>query len=180
MILQDVDNFIKAAIKEVDHLSKRRQALTTEIGDLSVERDRVDEQLDALKAFIRASTSTDDPSVDTNRDAVTPNGYVRPEDDGAPNLDGEKDPAYLAVEILREAGGKDMHYVELAKQVKARGGNLPEHLRSSTATLNRILNSDPRFIRPFRRGYYALKEHFPNVNRSIGKRLNKRTRANHN
>ena len=180
MISQDVDNFIKAAIKEVDHLSKRRQALTTEIGNLSVERDRVDEQLDALKNFIRASTPTDEPSVDPNRDDDMCNGYTGPDDTSAHNLNGNKDTADVAVEILREAGGKDMHYVELAKNVKARGGNLPEHPRSSTATLNRILNSDPRFIRPFRRGYYALKEHFPNVNRSIGKRLNKRTRANHN
>ena len=180
MTLQDVDNFIKAAINEVDQLSKRRQALTTEIGNLSLERDRVNEQIDALKNFIRASTSTDQPSVDTNQDAVMRNGHMGPDDEDAPNLHGQKDAAYIAVEILREAGGKDMHYVELAKQVKARGGNLPEHQRSSTATLNRILNSDPRFIRPFRRGYYALKEHFPNVNRSIGKRLNKRTRANHN
>ena len=180
MTSQNVDNFIKAAIKEVDQLSKRKQELTTEIGVLSVERDRVDEQLHALKTFIRASTPTDEPSVDTSQDAVRRNGYTGPDDAGAPNLNGNKDTADVAVEILREAGGKDMHYVELAKQVKARGGNLPEHQRSSTATLNRILNSDPRFIRPFRRGYYALKEHFPNVNRSIGKRLNKQTRANHN
>lgn len=180
MTLQDVDNFVKAAIKEVDCLSERRQTLTTEIGDLSAERARIDEQLDALKSFIRASTYTKEPSQDASDSADERNGHLVPDNVGAPIPNRNKNAADVAVEILREAGGRDMHYVELAKQIKARGGKLPELQRSSTATLNRILNSDPRFIRPFRRGYYALKEHFPNVNRSIGKRLNKRIRANHN
>ena len=78
------------------------------------------------------------------------------------------DPRDVAVEILREKSGEEMHYRLLAQEVLLRGGHLPP--KSPAAALNAIMNRDQRFVRPNRRGYYALREHHPSIKVNAGRR----------
>ncbi len=76
--------------------------------------------------------------------------------------------AELAAKILDEQGKEPMHYRTLAEEVQRRGGDLRG--QDPTATLNALLSRDERFVRPFRRGYYSLRKHYPNLKRSVGAR----------
>ena len=78
------------------------------------------------------------------------------------------DPRDVAIEVLREKDGEEVHYKLLANEVVHRGGRLPS--KSPAAALNAIMNRDERFVRPNRRGYYALREHHPDVLENAGRR----------
>lgn len=67
----------------------------------------------------------------------------------------------LAVDILDELGGKELHFGEIARQVMERGGVL--NGVDPANTLNARMTRDPRFVRPTRRGYYALRAHHPDA-----------------
>ena len=67
----------------------------------------------------------------------------------------------LAVGILYELGGKELHFGEIARQVMGRGGVL--NGVDPANTLNARMTRDPRFVRPTRRGYYALRAHHPDA-----------------
>lgn len=69
----------------------------------------------------------------------------------------------LAESVLKQRRPRDMHYSDIADAVSAKGGNLPQHTKSRHDTLIRMMNEDPkaRFIRPHRRGFYALSEDYP-------------------
>ena len=77
----------------------------------------------------------------------------------------------IAERILAQQSPKHMHYTHLADAVSEQGGNLPRHNKSRHDTLIRMMNEDPqkRFVRPERRGYYALTKDHPDV-ASVGTR----------
>lgn len=77
----------------------------------------------------------------------------------------------IAEIILEENSPSDMHYRELADEVRSRGGELPSNDKSRYDTFIRMMNQDPRqrFIRPHKRGHYALAKDHPNTE-SVGKR----------
>ncbi len=81
------------------------------------------------------------------------------------------DPRDVAITILREKEGDEMHYKMLAEEVVQRGGHLPE--KAPEAALNAIMNRDERFVRPHRRGFYALREHYPRLKENAGRRHSK-------
>ena len=95
-------------------------------------------------------------------------------DDGEPLQDRVRSHPYavgakdVAIEILRESDGREMHYRLLADEVVQRGGNLPA--KSPAAALNAIMNRDERFVRPSKRGFYALREHHPSIRENVGTR----------
>lgn len=168
------NEFTEATVRQVNSLAAYRKKISDDIDDLIARRDQVDEQMNGLIAFLRATPG--EHSIELDEAAATvpddsPNGAPTQEADQAANAN---DVADIAYDLLREIGAKDVHYVELAEKVKARGGRLPDHKPSATSMLNSILNADPRFLRPFRRGYYALKDYFPNVKRSVGERRAKK------
>lgn len=162
-------DFAEATACQVSNLTAYREQLSDRIDDLIARRDRVNEQINGLMAFLRATPGDHGIKLDESVQDPEPASarvFEQTTHDG--------DVADVAHQVLREVGAKDVHYVELADKVKARGGRLPDHKPSATSMLNGILNADPRFIRPFRRGHYALQEHFPNVNRSVGERRNRK------
>ena len=67
----------------------------------------------------------------------------------------------LAEDILNGLGGKELHFGEIARQVMERGGVL--NGVDPANTLNARMTRDPRFVRPTRRGYYALRAHHPDA-----------------
>lgn len=73
----------------------------------------------------------------------------------------------IAAEVLRERGRDPMYYKELAAEVIKRGGLLGG--KTPEATLTARLVRDERFVRPTSKGFYALREHYPNA-RNVGAR----------
>ena len=76
----------------------------------------------------------------------------------------------LAAEILAERDTKPMYYKDLAHEVRARGGTL-RGANPAQALVARLVK-DSRFVRPVRKGFYALKKDYPNA-RNIGARRNR-------
>ena len=79
-------------------------------------------------------------------------------------------PLEVAYRVLKEQSPADMHYKRITDEVLKRGGDLRGS--NPSALLNTLLTSDKskRFVRPFRRGCYALREDHPNLKRSVGER----------
>ena len=73
----------------------------------------------------------------------------------------------IAADILGEREGEPMYYKDLAKEVQKRGGNLTG-VNAGHILVARLV-SDNRFVRPKRRGYYALRADYPGVE-SVGVR----------
>ncbi len=102
-----------------------------------------------------------------------------PDDDAVPegpsfHPDGNRDICNIAAEILREQDKKPMYYKDLAIEVGKRGGII----RGATpeATLVSRMTRDRRFIRPHRKGHYALREDYPE-SPNVGARRNPRIRS---
>ena len=145
---------------------------------MEAERDKLNSDLTSLRASIRNIQELlgDDP-LDTE-------DYERQREDRSGHRQGASQAQQdqrterilnIAEDILKQRNGRDMHYSELADAVSKQGGNLPQHVKSRHDTLIRMMNEDPqkRFVRPHRRGFYALtKDHSDAVN--VGSR---RTRA---
>ena len=77
----------------------------------------------------------------------------------------------LATEILNERQGEQMHYKDLAQEIHSRGGDL-SGVNAANVLVARLV-SDDRFVRPFRKGYYALKRDYPDA-KNVGARKKSR------
>ena len=174
MSMDPKNEFTEATVRQVNNLAAYRQQISDDIDALIARRDQVDEQIDGLTAFLRATPGEHrirfDEAATTESDRELNGASARRTD----RISIDDDVADIAYDVLREIGAKDVHYIELADKVRARGGRLPDHKPSATSMLNGILNADPRFLRPFRRGYYSLRDHFPNIKRSVGERRSKK------
>ncbi len=73
----------------------------------------------------------------------------------------------IAADILGEREGAPLHYKDLAKEVQKRGGKLTGP--NAPNILVARLVSDDRFVRPTRRGFYALRRDYPGLE-SVGSR----------
>ncbi|MCY4080173.1 MAG: hypothetical protein OXF54_08010 [Caldilineaceae bacterium] len=73
----------------------------------------------------------------------------------------------IAVDILSERNREPMHYRELAKAIQAQGGSIPGVDKDHTL-IARLVRDD-RFVRPTRRGFYALRKDYPDA-KSVGAR----------
>lgn len=81
----------------------------------------------------------------------------------------------MAEEILRERKGEPMHYRALADEIMRRGavirGKDPAAALVSRITQDekRLADGKGRFVRPTSKGFYALREDYPNA-RNVGAR----------
>lgn len=81
----------------------------------------------------------------------------------------------LAVAVLRERQGEPMHYRDLADEIMRRGavirGKDPAAALVSRITQDekRRAEGEPRFVRPTSKGFYALREDYPDA-RNVGAR----------
>jgi len=73
----------------------------------------------------------------------------------------------LAAEILSERNKEPMHYRELAREIEARGGDIPGVDKDHTLIARLV--KDERFVRPTRRGFYALRKDYPDA-KNVGAR----------
>ena len=65
----------------------------------------------------------------------------------------------IAAKILAERNKEPMYYKDLAAEVLNRGGNMGG--ATPEATLVSRITKDNRFVRPQRKGFYALQEDYP-------------------
>lgn len=72
-----------------------------------------------------------------------------------------------AREVLEERNGSPMYYRELAREVQKRGGDLVG--ANSAGLLVSLLVKDDDFVRPERKGYYALRADHPDA-KNVGAR----------
>lgn len=143
------EGFRKQAGLQLSGLEARLRETEASIKELETERSQINAEVGALRSLLAI-----DDGQPIN-DAATARRYAI-------------DPRDVAIEILREKDGEEIHYRVLADAVVDRGGHLPE--KSPAAALNAIMNRDRRFVRPNRRGFYALREHHPRVKENAGKR----------
>lgn len=151
------DRLTEVAREELRQLETRDQELMEKIRELEQERSELRKPIGALRTLV----SDVQDSVIGGQSSVK--STVFPDTD---------DPIEITINILRERDSEDVHYKILTDQVLKRGGRLPKS--EPWTHLNYLMNEDGRFVRPRRRGYYALKEDYPSLSRSVGERRRKR------
>lgn len=151
--------------RERDKLQQAIEQLRQEIEEKSRQRRLKEERLGHVQALLSSEPPNDD-QVQSQR---------RPSSRSTPSpqlLD-------MAIQVLRERKGDPMHYRELADELMKRGavigGQDPAGALVSRMTQddNRRDDADKRFIRPTSKGFYALREDYPNA-RNVGARRRKR------
>ena len=143
-------------------MKELKTLLLKEQSDLNTERQGLREQIAKAESRLR----------EVNKLQVHVEGLLgldhSVEDDTDENpLSDSRDIEDIAADILKARGKEPMHYRELAKEIQARGCNIPGVDKDHTL-IARLVRDD-RFVRPKRRGFYALKRDYPNT-KSVGAR----------
>ena len=73
----------------------------------------------------------------------------------------------VAFQVLTESSPEPMYYKDLAQEVKGRGGDLSGE-NTAQILVARLVN-DERFVRPIRKGFYALRKDYPRA-QNVGQR----------
>lgn len=154
-----MEDTLKPALEhEKTALEVKRHELEREIAQLKNEMEAVSFRLGHVTALLRGPET---------------------EQVGEPDLqemeaaEESTDPLEIAHRYLEERGTEPVHYRELADVVKERGGEL-EGTDPAMTLVSRLVGDD-RFVRPFRRGCYALRVHYPKV-RSVGSKKKRKAR----
>lgn len=123
--------------------------LRMEKSRLAKVRQELEKQLFEVRERIRHIDGLLGPDITTENDS---SNVPTPED---------RDIGDIVVEILEEKAGEPTHYKALAVEVKARGGKISS-ANPDSVLLTRLVRDD-RFVRPERRGFYALKKDHPDA-----------------
>ena len=151
---------------EHDRLVNELDQLRKEIALKESECSAKEKRLGHVRALLSTDPQSDDPLPDRSqsRTRSTPSPRL---------LD-------LAEQVLRERDGEPMHYRELADELMRRGavirGKDPAAALVSRMTQddNRRAEDDRRFVRPTSKGFYALRENYPDA-RNVGARRRRNT-----
>jgi hypothetical protein len=73
----------------------------------------------------------------------------------------------MAFEVLSDCAPEPMYYKDLAQEVRVRGGDLSGE-NAAQILVARLVN-DERFVRPIRKGFYALRKDYPTA-KNVGQR----------
>ena len=155
---------------ERDRLQREIEQLSDEIAEKKLLSRAKEERLGHVKALLSIDSATDSkpaPRRSKPSAASTP----------TPKL------LEMVEKILRERQGEPMHYRDLADELLRRGavirGQDPAAALVSRMTQddNRRAESERRFIRPTSKGFYALREDYPDA-RNVGARRRRTKPAN--
>jgi hypothetical protein len=139
-------------------LETKRIGLEQEIARLKAEMDETSFRLGHVNALLKGSEVS---NIDEEKkSAESEPGTAKP----------SQDPVEIAYQILEEHGTEPVYYRDLVDIVKERGGNIEG--TDPALTLVSKLVEDERFVRPFRRGWYALRVNYPKA-KNVGARKNK-------
>ena len=155
------DALLKALSTEKESLEIRIKDNDRAIAQLQLENANISFRLGHITALLTASYNENLPLTS---EANESSNY----DDAQP-----LDPVEIARQILEERGGNPIHYRELAELVIQRGG----YLIGSDPAMSLIsrLVVDERFVRPFHRGFYGLRIHFPKA-KNVGQHIVKKSK----
>lgn len=151
----------KALEEEKESLEARRNELELEIAKLEAEKEAISFRLGHVVALLRG---LEPKKVEEEYRSASQRSEKGQE---------YADPIEIAHQILEEHGTEPVYYRELADMVIERGGEIEGS--DLAMTLVSKLVADERFVRPFRRGWYALRVHYPKV-KSVGARKKKKVK----
>ncbi len=152
--------------RERDKLQQELEQLRLEIDEKTRERRFKEERLGHVQALLASEPPVNEEQAPSRRrrsTASTP----------SPQL------LEMAVQVLRERKREPMHYRDLTDELMKRGaairGKDPAGALVSRMTQddNRRADGEKRFVRPTSKGFYALREDYPNA-RNVGARRRKR------
>ena len=143
-------------LEERNRLRSDSQVLREQVSAAKGKLKDVEERLVHIEGLLGPNHALED---DSEEGPLPENRYIP--------LPGSRDIADIAVDILSERNKEPVHYRELAKEVQARGGNIPGIDKDHTLVARLV--KDARFVRPTRRGFYALQRDYPDA-KSVGAR----------
>ena len=154
---------------EREKLQLEIEQLRAEIEAKTRERQFKEERLGHLQALLAS-----EPHANNEREQIRPRASYT--STPTPQL------LDMVEKVLRERNGEPMHYRDLADELIERGavirGQDPAGALVSRMTQddNRRAEGDKRFIRPTSKGFYALREDYPDA-RNVGARRRKREQS---
>ena len=80
----------------------------------------------------------------------------------------------MAAALLREREKEPMHYRELAAQLQERGAVIGGKDAAAGLVSRMSKDAQKRFLRPTSKGFYALREDYPEVKKSVGEKRRRR------
>ena len=141
--------------------------LLEERSRLRVESQELREQISAAKGKLKKV----EERIVHVEGLLGPNHALEDDTEESP-LPDSRDIEDIAADILSERNRAPVHYRELAMTIQARGGSIPGIDKDHTLIARLV--KDDRFVRPTRRGFYALQRDYPDA-KSVGARKRART-----
>ena len=139
----------QALLEERDALEKEEILLKAQASEIETRLQGTRHRLDLVNGLLEALSAGSAPHMGGN--GTTPKPRV----------------VDVAFEVLSEQAPDPMYYKDLAHEVRTRGGNLAGE-NAAQILVARLVN-DERFVRPIRKGFYALRKDYPNA-QNVGQR----------
>ena len=136
-------------MKERETLEKEQLLLKAQASEIETRLQEVEHRLDLVNGLMEPLSN----GIKTHASRNKPTPKPRAVD--------------VAFEVLSERGSEPMYYKDLAQEVRSRGGDLSG--KNAAQILVARLVNDERFVRPIRKGFYALRKDYPKA-RSVGQR----------
>ena len=143
---------------EKESLEEEQEALRIQVAEADARLREIEERLAHVHGLLSPSSTT-----------------MR-----APGLNGlhpALTAADIAFEVLAERNGESMYYKDLAAEVQNRGGDISGE--NAAQILVARLVKDERFLRPVRKGFYALRKDYPRA-KNVGERKRPSRTGNRN
>ena len=146
----------QALLEEREALEKEQRLLQAQASDIETRLQEIEHRLDLVNSLMGMPSVNAAPHPGRNGTAPKPRAVD------------------VAFDVLSDRGPEPMYYKDLAHEVEARGGDLSGE-NAAQILVARLCN-DERFVRPIRKGFYALRKDYPNA-QNVGQRRPKgRTR----
>ena len=139
----------QALLEEREALEKEQLLLRSQASEIETRLEAIEHRLEMVNGLMETPSTGATPHPGRNGTAPKPRAVD------------------IAFEVLSEQGTEPMYYKDLAQEVKARGGDLSGE-NAAQILVARLVN-DERFVRPIRKGFYALRKDYPNA-QNVGQR----------
>ena len=153
---QHIDRLNQALKAEKTALETERRRLHQEIGDREARLLEIERRLEHVDGLL--GEDSDAPAREPPADMPS----------------SRSNSVEIAHAILSERNREPMYYKDLAKEVVARGGDI--FGANAAQILVARLVRDERFVRPVRKGFYALRDDYPNA-QNVGARKRGRRKS---
>ena len=139
----------QALLKEREALEKEQLLFKAQASEIETRLREIEHRLDLVNGLMEPPSNGTETHPRRNSTAPKPRAVD------------------VAFEVLSERGSEPMYYKDLAQEVRSRGGDLSGE-NAAQILVARLVN-DERFVRPIRKGFYALRKDYPNA-QNVGQR----------